>query len=88
MPPEILNLILTGGAAGALGWVLRLLTASKPGLHTASEVNGLRKDNALLLASNKTLGEALKASNETDAEILRLLRTLYAAVTGEETPDA
>jgi hypothetical protein len=34
------------------------------------------------------LGEALKASNETDREILGMLRTLLAAVTGEEPSNA
>jgi chorismate mutase len=53
---------------------LRLLTASKPGLHTASEVKGLKQDKVDLLAIVKTLTESLRESNETDRQILDLLK--------------
>jgi hypothetical protein len=74
MDATILQLLTVGGAAGALGWVLRLLTASKPGLHTASEVRGLKQDKVDLLAIVKTLTESLRDSNETDRQILAQLK--------------
>ena len=76
MEGSLLQLLTLGGAAGALLWVLKLLTDKDPKLHTHSEIDGLRKDKASLLAVVKTQGEALQASNEVDREILRLLRKL------------
>lgn len=74
MDPTVVQFITVAGAAGALGWVLRLLTASKPGLHTASEVKGLKQDKVDLLVIVKSLTESLRASNETDSEILAIVK--------------
>ena len=55
-------IILQGGAAVALIWVITLLTGGK--LHTSSEIDGLREDKANLLAVNERMSKALEASNE------------------------
>ena len=65
----IAPLILQGGAAVVLIWVVILLTTGK--LHTSSEVEGLRGDKADLLKVNAHLSEALEQSNE----LLRLAIT-------------
>lgn len=59
--PDPTQLILTGGAVAALVWIIRLIVDGK--LHSNSEVEGLRKDKADLLAVNERLGEALETSN-------------------------
>jgi len=69
-----LQFITVAGAAGALGWVLKLITDNPPKLHSHSEVEGLRQDNADLKKVNRTQADALKASNELLPEILKLLR--------------
>lgn len=69
-------LITVGGAAGVAVWVLKLVTDGK--LHSSSETDGLRRDVANLLKINNTQGQALKASNELNAELLPLLREVLA----------
>jgi hypothetical protein len=71
---EWVQAVVAGGAAAALFWVLKLVTDGK--LHSSSETDGLKQDKADLLQLNKDLTEALKASNQTDGEILRILRAL------------
>jgi len=78
MPNDPLSLVITGGAAGALFYVLRLLIEGK--LHTNSEVDGLRADIADLKKINASQAEALKASNEQQNQVLRILRSLPIAV--------
>ena len=56
-----LQLIITGGAAGALFYVLKLLVDGK--LHTSSEVDGLRDDKSKLFGANGRLAAALEQTN-------------------------
>lgn len=60
--PNVINLVLVTGAAGAFFLVLKWLADGK--FHTHSEVVGLREDKKALLAVNRAQAEALKASNE------------------------
>lgn len=70
------QLIVLGGAAGALFWVLKLITDGK--LHSSSETDGLRQDKVELLKINETQGKALRASNEAMADMVPLLREILA----------
>lgn len=87
MDPQ--QLIVVGGAAGALFWVVKLAVDGK--LHTSSETDGLRQDKVELLKINETQGQALKASNEQDVEIVRLLREVLQELRelrgGSDGPD-
>lgn len=58
---SIITLLTVGGAAGAFYVILRWLIDGK--LHTHSEVEGLQRDKADLLAVNKTQADALERSN-------------------------
>jgi hypothetical protein len=64
--PQVLEsltaLIIQGGAVIVLVWVVTLLVTGR--LHTDSEVDGLRRDKADLLAINDKLSDALANSNE------------------------
>lgn len=67
-----LQLIVTGGAAGALFWVLKLFADGK--FHTSSEVDGLRADKVRLVEANQRLEQSIGDANKGLAEILRILR--------------
>lgn len=72
--------IVLGGAAGALFWVLKLVTDGK--LHSSSETDGLRQDKVDLLKINETQGKALRASNEQLAELVPLIREILGQLRG------
>ena len=58
---QLPQLIITGGAAGALFYVLKLIVDGR--LHSTSEVDGLRQDKKDLLAANTRLAAAIERSN-------------------------
>ena len=72
------QVIVLGGAAGALFWVLKLITDGK--LHSSSETEGLRQDKVDLLKINETQGRALRASNEQLAELVPLIRGVLGEI--------
>ena len=55
------QLLLTGGAAVALLWVITLIVSGK--LHSSSEVDSLRQDKKDLLAINEKHAEAQEVAN-------------------------
>lgn len=83
MDGNILQLLTIGGAAGALFWVLKLVTDGK--LHSSSETDGLRQDKADLLKVNESQGKALRASNEAWAQMIPLLTQILELL--REEPD-
>lgn len=69
--PDFGQLIITGGAAGALFWVLKQLVDGK--LHTHSEIEGLRADKRELFRANGVLTAANAEANKLLQKILELL---------------
>ena len=69
---QVVQLITTLGAAGALVWVLKLIVDGK--LHSHSEVEGLRSDKDALLEVNEVQGKALAAANDQLETILDIYK--------------
>lgn len=62
------------GAAGVAIWVIWLIVKSDPGLHSNSEVDGLREDKKLLFEANALKDAALAEANATLKNILEILQ--------------
>lgn len=68
---QLPQLLVTGGAAGALFYVLRLIVEGR--LHSDSEINGLREDKKQLLAANARLATGVDHSNTLLQKVLERL---------------
>lgn len=84
--PNVINLILVTGAAGAFFLVLKWLAEGK--FHTHSEVQGLGEDKRALLAINKDQAEALKHSNELHEIALETIAELRRQLDSSSVPTA